>query len=202
MSNEDKLLNLAYQGLEIIPKALISSYGNSANILDVSHNKIRDVRFLEHFTSINTLILDHNLLGGDVLFPHLPTLKVLWLNHNNITCLEPFIARLNESFPNLQHLSLMGNAIVPPCQEDTFYDYVQYRLYVISYFQTLEHLDDRNVTDHEKEEAVRLYRKPFIDTYPLTEFIQSTLSSVKELWSKATTPEEVSINRPERSNVI
>ncbi|RZF40227.1 hypothetical protein LSTR_LSTR015834 [Laodelphax striatellus] len=36
-------------------------------------------------------------------------------------------------------------------------------LFTVSFFANLEHLDSREVTSHEREEAVRLYRRPLLE---------------------------------------
>ena len=169
-----------------------------------------NVDFLTNFESLTTLILDHNLLSCDVIFPAIPTLTTLWLNHNLIDKLHPFIQNLCKSFPNLKFLSLMGNTGAPSyLNGGSFYEYLQYRwdivnkysqeiegtcvkivkyflfvcsLFVISWMTNLDHLDDRPVTDDQKEEAQRLYSRPFYQTLmnlPFPQYLQHVQQKLK-----------------------
>ncbi|XP_028026169.1 uncharacterized protein LOC114239932 isoform X2 [Bombyx mandarina] len=86
------------------------------------------------------------------------------LNHCKIASLYPWVGKLKESCPNLQYLCLMGNPAAPSYfNGGTFYEYLQYRLFIISQFQSLNHLDDRKVTDDQRTEALRLYKRPFLE---------------------------------------
>ncbi|XP_063547994.1 leucine-rich melanocyte differentiation-associated protein-like isoform X2 [Cydia strobilella] len=93
------------------------------------------------------------------------------ISHNKITVnyckigsLYPWVAKLKESCPNLQYLCLMGNPAAPSyLNGGNFYDYLQYRLFVISQFPSLNHLDDRKVTEDQRAEAQRLYKRPFFE---------------------------------------
>ncbi|BES95799.1 Hypothetical protein NTJ_08608 [Nesidiocoris tenuis] len=156
MSSYETRLDYSHRNVEYLPEDVINA-NQSVTLLDASNNNIRDVDFVEKFVNLNSLILDHNCIASDAVFPHNPQLTTLWLNFNNIDELIPFVDNLKISFPNLKHLSMMGNKASPPCTEDTFYEYLQYRLQILSYFDGLEHLDDRSVSQDEREEAARLY---------------------------------------------
>lgn len=70
----------------------------------------------------------------------------------------------------------------------------RYRLYVISCFEHLEHLDDRPVTDHEKEEAQRLFGSQFLEKLSsLTDVFSDAVNKVRQYIS-------TSVN--DRSNII
>uniref|UniRef100_A0A023FA76 Leucine-rich repeat-containing protein c10orf11-like protein isoform x1 n=1 Tax=Triatoma infestans TaxID=30076 RepID=A0A023FA76_TRIIF len=183
MVNEECRLDLAHQNLEYVPKSLIKNYQDIVQIIDISNNRIRDVSFLEGCTKLTSIIVDHNELNSDVVFPQLPQVKLLWMNYNCLTKLYPFVERLAYSFPYLEHLSLMGNAIVPPLHEDTYYHYLQYRLFVISRLQNLLYLDDRAVTEDEKEEAFRLYRRPqeVGEKFSFTDMVIAAFSKVRQI---------------------
>uniref|UniRef100_A0A0V0G773 Putative u2-associated snrnp a' protein n=1 Tax=Triatoma dimidiata TaxID=72491 RepID=A0A0V0G773_TRIDM len=183
MVNEECRLDLAHQNLEYVPKSLIKNYQDVVQIIDLSNNQIRDVSFLEGCIQLTSIIVDHNELNSDVVFPRLPQVKLLWMNYNWLTKLYPFVERLAYSFPYLEHLSLMGNVIVPPLNEDTFYHYLQYRLFVISRLQRLLYLDDRAVTEDEKEEALRLYRRPqeFGEKFSFTGMVITAFSKVRQI---------------------
>lgn len=164
LTAEDQRLTLAYENMEEMPQNLIYNFGSFVRILDLSHNKFSCVDFLAQFENLSSLILDHNELTENSQFPYIPTLHLLWLNHNKICELFPFIRNLNKSFPNLKYLSLMGNVAAPSyLNGGTFYEYLQYRLFVISWFPDLLHLDDRSVTDDQRHEAHRLFKRPFLE---------------------------------------
>ncbi|ODN02772.1 Leucine-rich repeat-containing protein C10orf11 [Orchesella cincta] len=162
VSTEEKRLTLAYEGLTDVPKNLIQDYGGIVEILDLSHNKLTSVNFLTSFKKLTTLILDHNYMTAEAAFPSNSNLTTLWLNHNFIDKLHPFVQRLGKSFPNLKFLSLMGNTGAPSyLNGGTYYEYIQYRLFVISWIPQLQYLDDRVITDDQRSEALRLYGRPF-----------------------------------------
>lgn len=140
-----------------------------------------DVSFLKAFEKSTCIILDHNNLTSKAVFPYLPKITVLWLNYNQIEVTEEYIKQLRKSFPSLRQLSLMGNPGAPLCQEETFYEYLKYRLFVICCFPNLEHLDDRPVTIDEKVEAQRLYGKPLIEKlFLITEQLQNVFSKFRQ----------------------
>ncbi|CAH1405950.1 unnamed protein product [Nezara viridula] len=165
MIADDSRLNLAHQNLRSVPKTLVNSFQDVVKIIDVSNNSISDVSFLRSFKNLTSIILDHNNIMSDAVFPYLPSVRILWLNYNQITTYSDFIKHLRSKFPHLKQLSLMGNPGIPQCLEETYYDYLRYRLYVISCFEDLEYLDDRTVSEHEKEEAQRLFGTPVFEKY-------------------------------------
>jgi hypothetical protein len=60
----------------------------------------------------------------------------------------------------------MGNQGAPSyLNGGTFYEYLQYRLFVVSHLEKLEYLDDRHVSQDEREEANRLYGRPFYKSF-------------------------------------
>ncbi|XP_014244311.1 leucine-rich melanocyte differentiation-associated protein-like [Cimex lectularius] len=155
----DERINLVHKELDEVALRLVSPTCNVASIVDVSNNNLIDVSFLQYFRVVRSVILDHNNLTENIEFPHMPNVNLLWLNYNRINHLFPFILKLKRSMPNLKHLSMMGNPIVPSCCEDTYYEYVQYRLYVLSWLDKLEYLDDSRVTKYEREEAKRFFKQ-------------------------------------------
>lgn len=157
-------LTLAYERLYELPKTIVERFSDHIKYLDISHNKITNVESLVHFKDLTTLIADDNPITEDCLLPPMPKLQLLWLNHCKIASLYPWVGKLKESCPNLQYLSLMGNPAAPSYfNGGTFYEYLQYRLFVISQFPSLLHLDDRKVTDDQREEAQRLYKRPLLE---------------------------------------
>ncbi|KAJ2947325.1 hypothetical protein O0L34_g17039 [Tuta absoluta] len=162
--DESTKLTLAYENLYEIPKSIVERFSVHIKYLDISHNKITNLDPLVHFRHLTSLIADHNPITENCILPLLPQLQLLWLNHCKVASLYPWVGKLKESCPNLQHLCLMGNPAAPSyLNGGTFYEYLQYRLFVISQFSSLNHLDDRKVTDDQRAEAHRLYKRPFFE---------------------------------------
>lgn len=149
-----KQLSLAYEELTTVPYSLIEKYTADVEVLDLSHNRLTDVRFLSHFERLHTVILDHNYLSCLSVVPMLPTLQVLWLNYNRLLSLMVFVPGLARSCPQLRVLSLMGNELAPSfLNNGTPEQNANYRLYVIAHFPMLVFLDDRPVLDDERHKA-------------------------------------------------
>ncbi|XP_069137018.1 leucine-rich melanocyte differentiation-associated protein-like [Argopecten irradians] len=150
--------NLAYQSLTEVPPELIERDGCKTAELDLTHNKISDLRFLVDYPHLKTLILDHNHIGSHVKIPSMNKLHTLWLNHNKISNLSTFVATLVKSCPNLRYLSMMNNEAAPSFfNGGTFQQYIDYRYFVISRLQKLDALDDKIIQENERAEAERIY---------------------------------------------
>ncbi|XP_061704383.1 leucine-rich melanocyte differentiation-associated protein-like [Cydia pomonella] len=157
-------LTLAYERLYEIPRTIVERFADHVRHLDISHNKITNLDPLVHFKHLTSLIADDNPITENCVLPPLPKLQLLWVNYCKIGSLYPWVAKLKESCPNLQYLCLMGNPAAPSyLNGGNFYDYLQYRLFVISQFPSLNHLDDRKVTEDQRAEAQRLYKRPFFE---------------------------------------
>ncbi|KAJ8676083.1 hypothetical protein QAD02_011869 [Eretmocerus hayati] len=163
--NSSECLSLAFEHLFFMPHDIVANYGSTIHTLDISHNNFgRNLHFLAEFENLTTLNLDNNNIDSLTVFPYMPKLQLLWINNNRIENLFPFIKNLSKSMPNLQYLSLMGNTAAPSYMTNgTFYDYLQYRFFVISWFPALEHLDDRVITPEQRAEAKRLFKRPFLE---------------------------------------
>ncbi|GJQ86288.1 hypothetical protein Trydic_g8984 [Trypoxylus dichotomus] len=156
-------LSLAYERLHVMPKILLQELSAHVKILDISHNEFESVSFLSEFPELTTLICDHNNITSLAEFPYMPKLELLWMNFCKIRDLYPWANNLQQSCPNLKYLSLMGNPAAPSyLNGGNFYDYLQYRYFIISLFPNLLHLDDRTITDDQREEAERLYKRPIV----------------------------------------
>ncbi|XP_012942489.2 uncharacterized protein LOC101852718 [Aplysia californica] len=77
-------LSLAYRGLSGLPPDLVDQCRLTLVELDMSNNKVSDLRFLVDLCVLETLVLDNNLVTSQVKVPYLPQLHTLWLNHNRI----------------------------------------------------------------------------------------------------------------------
>lgn len=71
-------ISLAFEQLTRIPQIIADKYANDTLILDLSHNKLTDLRFLQYFHKMHSLILDKNTNLNLSTFPKLPALKLLW----------------------------------------------------------------------------------------------------------------------------
>ncbi|XP_076438972.1 leucine-rich melanocyte differentiation-associated protein-like [Babylonia areolata] len=150
--------SLAYQNITELPQGLAEKYGAVITELDLSHNKIVDLRCLAEFPALETVVLDHNLLTSHVKLPPLPHLHTLWLNHNRITNLGMFVSTVALHCPNLRILSMMNNEAAPSFfNGGSYQQYMDFRYYVISRLPKLEVLDYKPVSIEEREEASRIY---------------------------------------------
>ncbi|XP_011314897.1 leucine-rich repeat-containing protein C10orf11-like [Fopius arisanus] len=187
---DESSLSLAFENLFFMPYDIIERFNSSVSTLDISHNKFsRNLQFLTEFENLSSLNLDNNRIDAYTIFPYLPKLELLWLNHNHINQLFPFLRNLSESLPNLRYLCLMGNTSAPSyLNGGTFYDYLQYRLFVISWFPRLEHLDDRTVTPEQRREAKRLFKRPLFENLtentPFHECITQIQNTVVSMFTK------------------
>ncbi|CAG9856741.1 unnamed protein product [Phyllotreta striolata] len=174
--NDVKLqrLSLAHERLHNMPKVLLEQLAPTVRILDISYNEFESLDFLEYFPELTTLICDHNSITSDDFLPHLPKLELLWMNHCKILDLFKWIYQLSLSCPNLKYLSLMSNPGTPfrPGGRNTK-EQIQYRLFVISMFPKLVHLDDRSVSNDELKKSRKLYHKHIINI--LAEKVQQNL---------------------------
>ncbi|XP_046546782.1 leucine-rich melanocyte differentiation-associated protein-like [Haliotis rubra] len=161
MAESKRRWTLAYLDLVEVPFDLAEKYGGMIEELDLSYNRVTDLRFMSDFPRVSTLILDHNNINCQVKLPLLPQLNTLWVNHNKIKNLGVFVDTISKTCPNLRFLSMMNNAAAPSYfNGGSYQQYVDFRYYVISKIPTLEALDDKPVTPNERREAERIYRKP------------------------------------------
>ncbi|GFO17596.1 leucine-rich repeat-containing protein c10orf11 homolog [Plakobranchus ocellatus] len=151
-------VSLAYSELTDFPPDVIAKFGQSIVELDMSHNRIADLRFLVELPNIQSLVLDHNHVTSQVKMPLCRHLHTLWVNHNRIQNLGFFLQTIAKNCPNLRILSMMNNEAAPSYfNGGTYQQYVDYRYFVISSLPNLEVLDYTPVTDTEKREAKRIY---------------------------------------------
>ncbi|XP_004364244.2 hypothetical protein CAOG_03405 [Capsaspora owczarzaki ATCC 30864] len=156
----DGRLSLAFHELDDVPAKVAAKWAPKTKELDVSHNNLRDLRSLELFRDIHTLVLDDNKLPARIKFPIFPLLKTLWINKNNIANLAEFIEGASASFPELEYLSMMNNPAAPSFfNGGTVEQYNDYRLFVISHFPQLKTLDDTPISDQERASAKKVYAR-------------------------------------------
>eukprot|EP00053_Salpingoeca_punica_P015512 m.143310 g.143310 ORF g.143310 m.143310 type:complete len:175 (+) comp16737_c1_seq1:204-728(+) len=151
-------VSMAYRQLEAIPPDWAQRYAAVLTDLDLTHNKMTDLRSLAPLVNLRTLVLDHNGITTHAKLPPLPNLQTLWVNFNNISNTSVFISNLALSCPKLQHLSLMHNEGVPNMLTGaTPQAYAEFRHSVLCCMPGLKSLDDTPVTPAEVQEALRIY---------------------------------------------
>ncbi|XP_063931743.1 leucine-rich melanocyte differentiation-associated protein-like isoform X1 [Zophobas morio] len=198
-------LSLAYEKLHTIPKILLQELAPVVRILDLSNNEFENLDFLSEFKSLSTLICDHNRITSDTPIPYMPKLELFWLNHCKVASLYPWARKLQLSCPNLQYLSLMGNPVAPSCLNGgNFYEYWQYRLFIVSLFPKLVHLDDRPVTPDQRKEAERLYRKPLVERLVMKTHanLPEYLRHISDVVSDILTPTPSFVPPPEKNVIV
>ncbi|KAK9884664.1 hypothetical protein WA026_007506 [Henosepilachna vigintioctopunctata] len=194
-------LSLAYENLHTVPNIVVEELADSIQILDISNNRIDDLSFLSKMKKLTSLICDHNSLTSRSELPFLPNLELLWMNYCKIAQLYPWCRNLRGSCPNLKYLSLMGNPAVPSyISSNEFYEYIQYRYFLISLFPRLIHLDEKKITIEERKEAERLYQRPLIDKLlpNANNFLRKTTEKLSDIFSS--TPSE--FKRNEGNSII
>ncbi|CAG5115355.1 unnamed protein product [Candidula unifasciata] len=156
---EEGQLSFLGADVEVLPEELIQNYCNVTSQLDLSFNKLRSLRGLEHFQHLRELVLDNNELNDNILFPHLKDLHTLTLNKNKLTDLHGLLEQLVEKLPSLTYLSLLGNKACPnelSALDKDDEDYLRYRHYVLYKLPGLKFLDSSPVTAAEVAEAKRV----------------------------------------------
>jgi len=150
-------VSLAWRELDQLMPQMLEGFQRCEE-LDLSNNRLSDVRALRDFVHMHTLILDNNHITSGTKFPKLPNLRTLWVNKNNITNLSIFIDSLVASTPGLHYLSMLGNEACPNYfNGGSLKQYQDYRKYVVSRLRSLTQLDSEPVTEEERREALRLY---------------------------------------------
>ncbi|KAK3799630.1 hypothetical protein RRG08_059676 [Elysia crispata] len=167
MSLNNTRLSLAYLELHEFPVDVIDKFGSSILELDLSHNKISDLRFLMELPHIQSLVLDHNHVTSQVKMPLCRELHTLWVNHNRIQNLGFFLQTVAKNCPSLRILSMMNNEAAPSYfNGGTYQQYLDYRYFVISSLPNLEVLDYSPIIQPEVSEARRLYPSRMFNSEP------------------------------------
>ncbi|XP_011693938.1 PREDICTED: leucine-rich repeat-containing protein C10orf11 [Wasmannia auropunctata] len=146
------------QRAEKIPNGLIGVVGHDCLSLDLSYNELTTISGIKDFEQLQELILDNNKLDNLKTLPYMPTLTTLSVNNNKISNIDKALDKIQESCPNVEYVSLLGNPGCPdqltnPTSTDED-DYERYRLYAIHVLPTsLRFLDSRRVTQQERLDA-------------------------------------------------
>nr|XP_017100896.2 leucine-rich melanocyte differentiation-associated protein [Drosophila bipectinata] len=147
--NESQLI-LVQNNLRTLPLELVRKHSGHTELLDLSHNSIKDLSWLAEFEQLRHLVLDSNRMHEAhlrTLSRPLPQLEVLMLNKNEFSDLPTTTRLIKRLFPNLQYLSLHGNPICPdglelqPFSGYLRYDYQYYSNYIAQSLSKLKFLD-------------------------------------------------------------
>ncbi|XP_075147681.1 leucine-rich melanocyte differentiation-associated protein [Haematobia irritans] len=144
-------LNLSHRNLRELDPQIIATHGECIEHLDVSHNRIRDLKWIADMPHLKSLIMDDNRLR-EAHFERLktfsfPTITTLTLNKNEFSDLDTTAQILQQLFPNLEYLSIHGNPICPdnlylvPFSEFVPYEYTHYRNVLCNSLPRLKFLD-------------------------------------------------------------
>lgn len=103
---EKGILNLSKCGLTEIP-SISSSFAKAVKILDLSSNKIKNLKGISQFTNLRVLKLDNNIIKNiPALIKKLTNLEELSIANNHLKNLENL-----DTLPNLKFLNLESNLI-------------------------------------------------------------------------------------------
>jgi len=132
----------------------ISGQAPNLKACDFSFNDLTDLKGLDKFRNIETLILDNNGILSLENLPDLPRLTTLWCNKNDLMDIEVVLRAVSKNCPRLTYLSLLGN---PCCANElngnAVQEYTRLRLYICYRLPTLKYLDAMPVTEQERTEA-------------------------------------------------
>lgn len=154
--------NVSYVGHDCrsIPDRLVHAHAFAAYRLDLSYNQLSTIQGIEHFIQLRELVLDNNELQDASEFRFNAQLCTLSLNKNRFDNLEHLVSCIEQCYPSLTFLSLLGNPACPdqisnPDKDDDD-DYQRYRYYVIHKLHRLKFLDSRAVSSAERAESRRV----------------------------------------------
>ncbi|XP_076807673.1 leucine-rich melanocyte differentiation-associated protein-like [Clavelina lepadiformis] len=170
-----KLRHLSYTGhdCKCIPDFILGKNSGQTRQLNLGHNNINILNYLDSFNKLEELNLDNNEIDDVTVFPPIETLTSLSLNNNRLTNLKRLVHKLSRSYPALVYLSLLGNLACPNELSSDSYnelDYQRYRCYVSCHMKALRFLDWRPITDAERlkgRELFQLASSNEVDPHPL-----------------------------------
>lgn len=149
------VLDLSNRSFSSLHSGSVDHCKASSFHVNLAHNELQDLSFLEGFHALTTLIADYNSLHSLRSLPPLDDLDTLSLNCNQISDLSATLATIQTHCPAIQHLSLIRNPIcpmfVPDCDEATL---LSYRVAVIKSLPMLKTLDGLMVSQEERTQAM------------------------------------------------
>eukprot|EP00903_Cladosiphon_okamuranus_P016371 g15098.t1 len=180
-------LNLAFKETRRLPDvAGEDRVAWAAGVLriDLTETGIRTLRGLDAFPNVQALVLDGNgLLSLPMDCPWCPAIEALWLCNNEIENLDGILFQINDVFPRLKSLALMGNPVWAAAkprpgpegdeedqdkeQEVDGVEEAAYRLQVVMRLPGLVTLDCVDVTEAERSRAKSLNERVQLDDIDL-----------------------------------
>jgi hypothetical protein len=154
-SDEKGHLSLGFREMRGgVPSLWVEKFRRTTRELDVSSNDLSNLDWLAPLApQLTSFVADSNHLSDNVVWPPLPHLRVLSLNRNQFSDLNALLDSLEESCPQLQYLSLVGNGCCPFFSDAYRGTYRLYRLTVIRRLPHLRDLDSSKVSPEERQEA-------------------------------------------------
>lgn len=192
--------------------------------LNLDHNNIDDHTVFPHMPKLQLLWLNHNNIEElypfiKNLYESLPNLRYLCLMGNKAAPSYlnggTFYDYLQYRYEHKKQLEIhncfnnnINNNHIRWIHADYIYFtviniFIKKRLYVISWFPHLVHLDDRAVTPEQRQEAKRLFKRPLLENLtenaPLPECIKHLHNKIANIFSKPTLPYKL---KPRGTNFV
>lgn len=153
----EKRLSLAYGALEEVPLLILKYMADKIRILDLSHNRFRNLSFLQHFSNLQTLILDKNSNLDCQTLPAMKNLEILWLNNCNLINVSDWLTTLQVQCPALKQLSMMCNPVGWTVLNGVSeHDEREYLIQILKILPGLEYFDGIQITDVHRHRGRKL----------------------------------------------
>ncbi|XP_055905672.1 leucine-rich melanocyte differentiation-associated protein-like [Eupeodes corollae] len=154
LHNENRL-SLAYGNLDRVPYLILKYMAEKIKILDLSHNRFRNLSFLQHFTNLQTLILDKNSYLDCQTLPTMKSLEILWLNNCNLINVTDWLTTLQVQCPSLKQLSMMCNPVGWTVLNGVSeHDEREYLTQILKVLPSLEYFDGIRINDGHRRLAL------------------------------------------------
>jgi len=149
------VLDLSNRSLSSLRSPSLDHCKSACFHLNLAHNLLQDLSFLEGFHALTTLIADYNALDSIRSLPPLDDLDTLSLNCNEIRDLSATLVTIQTKCPAIQHLSLIRNPICPMFQPNSDEaTLLGYRVAVVKSLPMLKMLDGLTVSQEERTQAM------------------------------------------------
>lgn len=134
-----KQLDISHNQISYVLSYFLS---NIVNVILLSYSNLK---LLDKFTSLNTLIVDYNHMKSVESLPELPTLRVLSMSYNMLGHELTTLQNLFSKCPALEHLNVMKNPCNPVFSNQT--QYKMFRARFAIWIPTLQTLDGTDFKD-------------------------------------------------------
>ncbi|XP_055849675.1 leucine-rich melanocyte differentiation-associated protein-like [Episyrphus balteatus] len=153
--HHESRLSLAYGALEEIPCLILKYMADKIKILDLSHNRFRNLSFLQSFSNLQTLILDKNSYLDCQSLPSMKSLEILWLNNCNLINVSDWLTTLQVQCPALKQLSMMCNPVGWTVLNGVSeHDEREYLTQILKILPNLEYFDGIRINDEHRQLAI------------------------------------------------